>query len=62
MKTLKVENNPDLIRDLGTGAILNTNVAKQQSKEKIESTNKRIDKLEDDLEDIKSLLKQLLEK
>jgi hypothetical protein len=65
-KYFKIEGEQDLIKDKETGAILNTNMDslsayKQKRKKDIEQEN-RVDKMESDIGDIKSMLKELLNK
>ena len=62
----KIEGEQDLVKDKETGAILNTNMDslsayKQKRKKDIEQKN-RIDKMENDIGDIKSMLKELINK
>jgi hypothetical protein len=62
----KIEGEQDLVKDKETGAILNTNMDslsayKQKRKKDIEQKN-RIDKIENDIGDIKSMLKELINK
>ena len=65
----KVENNPSLVRDSNSDAIININESAyntrlrqiQESKKHAQQTEK-IDKLESDVEEIKNLLKQLVSK
>ena len=69
----KIEGEPDLKKDKHSKAIINTNTNaynryKQHQKSKIseiaeiEAMKKEINKLYDDMKDIKSMLTQLLEK
>jgi tetrahydromethanopterin S-methyltransferase subunit B len=65
-KYIKIEGEQDLVKDKETGAILNTNMDslsayKQKRKKDIEQKN-RIDKIENDIGDIKSMLKELINK
>ena len=65
-KYFKIEGEQDLIKDKETVAILNTNMDslsayKQKRKKDIEQEN-RVDKMESDIGDIKSMLKELLNK
>lgn len=67
---VKIANEPSLIRDVSSKAILNTNkselqdylmkreLAKKQQAEQ-NSNNLRLDKLEADMSEIKSLLRKL---
>ena len=67
-KYAKVEGHPNLIRDLSTNAIINTDSTssnhysklknkKKSEKLKIENLEKEMEELKDVLEEIKSLLK-----
>ena len=65
-KYIKIEGEQDLVKDKETGAILNTNMDslsayKQKRQKDIEQKN-RIDKMENDIGDIKSMLKELINK
>ena len=65
-KYIKIENEQDLVKDSETGAILNTNLDslsayKVKRKRDAEMQN-RVDKMESDIGDIKSMLKELLNK
>ena len=72
-KYLKVEGHDGLVRDTSTGAVLNINKveierAKELKKQKLlekenqQSINNRIESLENDVSEIKSLLLNLIEK
>jgi len=60
-----VEGHPDLVRDMRTGMITNINRDKVRKvkaiREKRQNDNERIDRLESDISDIKTMLKQLIE-
>lgn len=70
---VKVQDEPDLVRDPESGAIININrssiqkakdakkkrLAKQSEEDKLRN---KVDVLENDISDIKSLLSQLVEK
>jgi len=65
----KVQDNPSLIRDKSSGAIININETAYKARLKqIEDSKKnaqqteKINKLESDVEEIKNLLKQLVSK
>ncbi len=71
MAHLKVEGHSNLIRDEDTKAILNTNMSdynqymklksiKENDTKKIEALENNIDNIKNDLEEIKSLLGNLL--
>lgn len=61
----KVQDHPDLVRDSKTGAILNINKdeirRKKQQRLKSLERDRDIDRLKDDVGEIKNLLQQLLE-
>ena len=70
---LHVEGNPSLVRDVVSNAIVNTNESEYQTYLKnkniimdrvnqIQNQNEKINKLEDDINDIKSMLKLLINK
>ena len=65
-KYIKIENEQDLVKDRDTGAVLNTNLDslsayKSKRKKDLEMNNK-IEKLESDIGDIKTMLKELINK
>ena len=71
MKRSKIEGHPDLIRDMNTNAILNTNQngyenyllmveAKQKEKNKVEDLERNLDTLKEEINQVKSLLQELL--
>ena len=73
MSKVKVEGYTDLIRDLSSNAIVNTNesdyqayIAKYKAREKsndmLRSTIKEINNLKSELYEIKNLLKKVIEK
>ena len=53
METQKVENHKNLVRDVGSRAILSTDLKRKQDAN-------RIDKLESDISDIKAMLINIL--
>ena len=65
-KYIKIENEQDLVKDSDTGAILNTNLdslsAYKAKRQKDLDQKNRIDRMENDIGDIKSMLKELLNK
>lgn len=65
-KYVKIENEQDLVKDSDTGAILNTNLdslsAYKAKRKKDAEMQNRVDKMESDIGDIKSMLKELLNK
>jgi cell fate (sporulation/competence/biofilm development) regulator YmcA (YheA/YmcA/DUF963 family) len=65
----KVKENPDLVRDLGNQAVLNTNVdalaayRKRRDKAKeIDQTINDINTMRQDINDLKSLMQRILDK
>jgi len=63
MKIAKVENNPNLVRDLNTKAVLSTDVAalnshlkRRKQFYKIDSMESRINSIENKMDDILKLL------
>jgi hypothetical protein len=63
---IKVEGHPNLYRDEQTGAIINHDTIAYNnyvnSLHKTDSQKREIDNIKNDINEIKSLLKQLLEK
>ena len=70
---LHVEGNPSLVRDLNSNAIVNTNKSEFETYlrnrdimlgrvNQIQVQNEKINKLENDINDIKSMLQQLINK
>ena len=63
---IQVENNPNLVRDKDSGAIINTDKSAYKtfmaSKKKREADQEKINQLEDRLGRIETLLTALLEK
>jgi hypothetical protein len=73
MEYLHVEGNPSLLRDVNSHAIVNSNKSEFETYMKnknimlnrvneIEKQNEKIDKLETDINDIKSMLQLLINK
>ena len=69
MKVAKVQDNPDLIRDMGNQAILNTNLdslsayKKQKAKQReIDAAFDDINTMKQEMQDIKTLMQRILEK
>ena len=62
-KTIKVENNPDLVKDLDSGAIINTNSSelytRRQQISLLQEKDNEIKSMKDDIEDLKKLVKNL---
>lgn len=72
MKRLLVENNPNLVRDVNTNSIINTDTKayaeyvkkkriEDEKQRQIQSTESRINRLEDDVKYLKSGIDQILE-
>ena len=59
---LKVEGEPYLVRDVESNAIINTNKSEYDRFVEKSRQKNRINKIEEELTDIKSLLKELLKK
>jgi len=70
---LHVEGNPSLIRDMGSNAIVNTNESEYETYmrnraimlsrvNQIQTQDEKINKLENDINDIKSMLQLLINK
>ena len=57
----RVQDNPDYIKDQTTGAILNTNVAKLKDYKLRKKQSQKIEDLRDEVEELKNLLRQVLE-
>ncbi len=71
MKQSKIEGHPNLIRDMNTNAILNTNksgyeeyltmaLAKQKEQNKVEDLERNLDTIKEEINQVKSLLLELL--
>jgi hypothetical protein len=72
-KTLNVEGNPSLVRDLVSNAIVNTNKSEFETYlrnrdimlgrvNQIQVQNEKINRIENDINDIKTMLQQLITK
>jgi hypothetical protein len=70
---VNVEGNPSLVRDLGSNAIVNTNRSEFETYlrnrdimlgrvNQVQVQNEKINKLENDINDIKTMLQQLINK
>jgi hypothetical protein len=57
----RVQENPDYIRDIDTGAVLNTNIAKLKEYKLRKRQNKKIHELQSEVTELKSLLRVVLE-
>lgn len=66
MTKLSVEGHPNLHRDIKSGAIVNTNTEEYESYMKSyrmrQQQSQRLDRVEDELNEIKLLLTQLIDK
>lgn len=66
MKLVKVKDSVGLHREINSGAIVNTSVDDYEKymkrKEAALSQKKRLDKMEQDVSEIKSMLKELVSK
>jgi len=62
MKEKPIENDESLIRDMKNNAILNTNMTALQAYRKRRNRDVELDQLKSDVNEIKSLLTQLLNK
>tara|TARA_A100001201_G_C4091993_1_gene202443 strand:- start:272 stop:478 length:207 start_codon:yes stop_codon:yes gene_type:complete len=64
MKLVKVEGYPDLYRDVDTGAIINKDTSGYQqyllNSSNRKNSKKEIEQLKSDVNEIKSLLKELI--
>tara|TARA_B100000941_G_C28467980_1_gene534726 strand:- start:832 stop:1041 length:210 start_codon:yes stop_codon:yes gene_type:complete len=62
-KTVKVENNPDLVKDLDSGAVINTNSSelytRRQQISLLQEKDNEIKSMKDDIEELKKLVKNL---
>jgi hypothetical protein len=69
MKYAKVKENPELIRDMDSKAVLNTNTTALQSYKKRREKQQEIDQsisdintMKQDINDLKSLMQRILDK
>jgi hypothetical protein len=64
MKTLKIENEEELIRDVATQAVLNNNMSSLEKykarRNKEREMNDDVQTLKNDMKEIKELLQQLI--
>tara|TARA_B100001093_G_C26355481_1_gene812159 strand:- start:389 stop:598 length:210 start_codon:yes stop_codon:yes gene_type:complete len=62
-KTVKVEDNPDLVKDLDSGAVINTNSSelytRRQQISLLQEKDNEIKSMKDDIEELKKLVKKL---
>lgn len=57
----RVKDNPDYIKDNGTGAVLNTNVAKLKEYKLRKRQNRKIEDLQTEVAELKALIRVILE-
>lgn len=60
MKLYKVENHPDLVRDMNSKAILNTNYIALQEYKKKKQMADELETLKSDVSEMKELLKSVM--
>jgi hypothetical protein len=64
MKSVKIQDNEDLIRDVGSNAILNSNMSSLEKykarRNKEREMNDDVQTLKNDMKEIKELLQQLI--
>lgn len=66
MKLVRIEGNKDLVKDEETGAVLNSNeteieAAKIRKEQRVEKENE-FETLKSDVDELKDIMKQILEK
>lgn len=69
MKYAKVKENPELIRDMNSKAVLNTNLTalqaykkKREKQHEIQSAVEDINNMKQDINELKTLMQRILEK
>jgi hypothetical protein len=69
MKYAKVKENPELIRDMDSKAVLNTNLnalqaykKKREKQQEIQSAVEDINNMKQDINDLKTLMQRILDK
>lgn len=69
MKYAKVKENPELIRDMESKAVLNTNLSaleaykkKREKQQEIQSAVEDINTMKQDINDLKTLMQRILDK
>ena len=69
MKYAKVKENPELVRDMDSKAVLNTNLTalqaykkKREKQQEIESAIDDINNMKQDINDLKTLMQRILDK
>ena len=60
MRLYKVEDHPDLVKDMDSKAVLNTNYAALQEYKKKKQLLEEVQSLKDDVQDMKQTLNQIL--
>jgi hypothetical protein len=60
MKLYKVENHPDLVKDMESKAVLNTNYAALHDYKKKKQLQEEVQSLKNDVQDMKQTLNQIL--
>jgi hypothetical protein len=64
MKTLKIKDNEELVRDVNTQAVLNSNMSSLEKykarRDKDREMNDDVQTLKNDMKEIKELLQQLI--
>jgi hypothetical protein len=60
MKIYKVENHPDLVKDMDSKAVLNTNYAALHDYKKKKQMQEEVQSLKNDVQDMKQTLNQIL--
>jgi hypothetical protein len=69
MKYAKVKDNPELVRDMDSKAVLNTNVSalqaykkKREKQQEIQSAVDDINNMKNEINEIKTLMQRILDK
>ena len=69
MKYAKVKESPELIRDMESKAVLNTNISalhaykkKREKQQEIQSAVEDINNMKQDINDLKTLMQRILDK
>jgi hypothetical protein len=69
MKYAKVKENPELVRDMDSKAVLNTNVSalqaykkKREKQQEIQSAVDDINNMKNEINEIKTLMQRILDK
>ena len=60
MKLYKVENHPDLVKDMESKAVLNNNFAALSEYRKKQQMQREVESLKEDVQDIKHTLNTIL--